>query len=443
MPSRFLILRLHAAVLAILGLLAGVVPVRADGTSPRVLILEDASLIDGRTDAVLPHRTVIVRDGVIESVGDTPPVNIPDSAFVLVLTGSWLMPGLVDSHVHISQDSRRATEAALARALRGGVTAVRDMGGDARRLAGLSRDAMLGEIDSPDIVYSAVFAGPTFFTDPRVVDVSRGVVPGEAAWARAVRPTTDLASAVLEARGAGCRAVKIYTDLPPAELVRVTNAAHAAGLKVWSHATVFPSRPSDAVAAGIDVISHAAMLQWQTTKDVPPRYGPHRDALPLGPEAADSPALKTLFAEMVRRHTILDATLFVFRESAADTTSPAKRRAYDHAADLYGVAATRAAHAAGVAISAGTDDMIGEGATLPNLHAELRMLVEAGFTPMQALQAATRVSAEACGAADRFGTIEPGKRANLLVLGADPTKDIGNTTKIRFVIKAGKLLVGE
>lgn len=443
MARRFPTIRPYAFALAILALCALIVPARAAAAPSRVLILEDANLVDGRSDAVLPHRTVVVRDGLVESVLEAPPANVPDSAFVLVLTGSWLMPGLVDSHVHISHDSRRATEAALARALRGGVTAVRDMGGDARRLAGLARDAMLGEIDSPDIVYSAVFAGPTFFTDPRVVDVSRGLVPGEAAWARAVRPTTDLTSAVLEARGAGCRAVKIYTDLPPAELARVSNAAHAAGLKVWSHATVFPSRPSDAVAAGIDVLSHAAMLQWQTTKDVPPRYGPHRDTLPLGPEAAEAPALKTLFAEMVRRHTILDATLFVFRESAGDATSPPKRRAFDHAADLYGVAATRAAHEAGVAISAGTDDMIGEDAALPNLHAEMRMLVEAGLTPMQALQAATRVSAEACGAADRFGTIEPGKRANLLVLGADPTKDIGNTTKIRFVIKAGKLLVGE
>jgi hypothetical protein len=81
------------------------------------------------------------------------------------------------------------------------------MAGDARQLAGLQRDALLGEILSPDIVYSALFAGAEFFTDPRVVDVTRGAVSGDVAWARAVRPDTDLAAAVLEAKGAGASAV--------------------------------------------------------------------------------------------------------------------------------------------------------------------------------------------------------------------------------------------
>jgi imidazolonepropionase-like amidohydrolase len=71
----------------------------------------------------------------------------------------------------------------------------------------------------------------------------------------------------------------------------------------------------------------------------------------------------------------------------------------------------------------------------------LRLLVDCGFTPMQAIQAATRVSAQASGLGDRIGTVEPGKRANLVVLGADPTTNISNTTSIRFVVKAGRLVV--
>ncbi len=406
----------------------------------RVLVLEHARLIDGRSDAVRPGMTVIVKGDEIAAVFAGPPRSVPDSAFVLDLGGAWLMPGLVDSHVHISHDTRRVTEDALARALRGGVTTVRDMGGDARRLAALQRDALLGEIEAPDIVYSAVFAGETFFTDPRVVDVTRGAVPGEVPWARAVRPATDVDEAVLLAKGAGASAVKIYADLPPAEVARVTAAAHRHGLRAWSHATVFPSRPSDAVAAGVDVLSHASMLQWQVLADVPPRFGPHRDVTPLDPAGASSPKLAALVAEMKRRGTILDATLFVGEEMVATAADSARRR-YWEGTQAFAVAATRAAHAAGVEVSAGTDDLIGEEDELPHLHEELRLLVSAGFTPMQALQAATRVSAEAAGVLDRVGTIEPGKRANLVVLGADPTARIENSTSIRFVVKAGRLVV--
>jgi imidazolonepropionase-like amidohydrolase len=81
-----------------------------------------------------------------------------------------------------------------------------------------------------------------------------------------------------------------------------------------------------------------------------------------------------------------------------------------------------------------------EGAELPNIHEELRLLVEsAGFSPMDAIKAATSVGAETLGAEERSGTIAIGKQADLVVLAADPTVDINNSTSIRFVIKDGRL----
>jgi imidazolonepropionase-like amidohydrolase len=429
----------HAIVLLVAFAAFGA-PARAAGpAAPALLVLEHASLIDGRADSVRHGVTIVVKGADIAEVLAKTPAHLPDSAFVLDLAGAWVIPGLIDSHVHISHEGRAATEDALRRALLGGVTTVRDMGGDARRLAGLQRDAWLGDIAAPDIVYSAVFAGPEFFTDPRVVEVTQGRTPGETPWARAVRPGMDLDAAVLEAKGAGATALKLYADLDPAELVRVTAAAHERGLRVWSHGAVFPSRPSDALAAGVDVISHASMLYWQTTKEVPRAYGPHRDFAPPPPGAASSPALATLYAEMVRRGTILDATLYVMKaqQAGADST----RKKYWQAYQDFSAAAVRGAHAAGVAISAGTDEMIGERADLPNLHEELRLLVGCGLSPMQAIQAATRVSAQAAGAGDRVGTVEAGKRANLVVLASDPTENIANTASVRFVVKAGRLWV--
>jgi imidazolonepropionase-like amidohydrolase len=432
--------RIVCCCLALLVFAASVKAQNATPAATKVLVLEHASLIDGRSDAVRSNVTIVIRDSEIAEVRSTPLPTTPDNSFVLDVAGAWVIPGLVDSHVHISEESRNAIEDALARALRGGVTTVRDMAGDARQLAGLQRDALLGEILSPDIVYSALFAGPEFFTDPRVLDITHGAVPGEVAWARAVRPETDLTAAILEAKGAGASAVKIYADLVPADLARVAAAAHAQGLRVWSHATVFPSRPSDALAAGVDVISHASLLYWQTSKEVPRAYGPHRDAAPPGPGAASSPVLATLYAEMKRRGTILDATLFVSK-AQAERSAGSNGKQYFEAFRDFSAVAVRAAHTAGVQISAGTDDMIDNGKEFPNLHEELRLLVDCGFTPMQAIQAATRVSAEASGLGDRIGTVEPGKRANLVVLGADPTTNISNTTSIRFVIKAGRLVV--
>lgn len=404
------------------------------------LVLAHVNLVDVRSGSVLPDRTIVVRGADIEAVLVAPPAALPDSAFVLDLSGCWVIPGLIDSHVHVSHEGRAATEDALHRALLGGVTTVRDMGGDARRLASLQRDAWLGEIAAPDVYYSSVFAGPEFFTDPRVVDVTRGRVAGETPWARAIRPATDARAAVLEAKGDGATAIKIYADLAPREVARVTAAAHAAGLRAWSHATIFPSRPSDAVAAGVDVISHASLLFWEGTKTVPETYGRHRDVPPPDTTAPLSPALVPLFASMKRQGTILDATLFVTGEVARQAGDP-KRRAAAEAFRAYANQVVRAAHAAGVTIDAGTDDLIADGAALPNLHEELRLLVAAGLSPIDAIRAATRTGAEVLGLGDRLGAIEAGKRANLVVLSADPTADISNTTRIRFVVKGGRLFV--
>ena len=121
------------------------------------------------------------------------------------------------------------------------------------------------------------------------------------------------------------------------------------------------------------------------------------------------------------------------RASAAADTGVAKRRAA-RALDF-----VRAAHGAGVRIAVGTDGMGGDRG-LPNLHEELALLVRAGLTPVEALIAGTRTSAEALGLGASHGTIGVGKAADLLVLQADPLADIRNTRQIDFVVKRGKVV---
>ena len=243
---------------------------------------------------------------------------VPAGATVYDLAGRYLIPGLIDTHVHVAtdpsgEDTRARTERRLRGALRGGVTAVRDMAGDTRALTSLQRDALLGEIASPDIYYAALFAGPAFFADPRTHNASRGVIPGQAPWMRAVTDTTNLRRAVAEARGTGATAIKLYAELSGALARRITAEAHSQGLLVWAHAALDQARPIEVVEAGVDAISHAnlAAQAMDSARRAAVLHAPASQALDLHEAGLDS-----LFAAMARRHAIFEPTLLIFADRA-------------------------------------------------------------------------------------------------------------------------------
>ena len=408
------------------------------GQPHETLALAHATIIDGTGAPPRAGMTIVMRDGRITALHPDGAQPLPPDAVELSAAGTFVLPGLIDAHVHNatnpSDDDRRTiVEQRLRNALLGGVVAVRDMGGDARALADLARAAAAGDIVSPEIHYSAIFAGPAFFADRRVLASTVGYAPGTAPFGRAVTDTTDLRQAIAEARGAGVTAVKMYAALDGATAKRVATEAKRQGLHVWSHLALFPARPSEMVAAGVEVVSHADMAAWE----VAPRLPSYVQRMRIDTAATpDDPAIQRLFTAMRERGTILDATLWVYRVPAsAPDTSIARRR------KQLALAFTRAAHAAGVRIAAGTDDMGADSAgVLPNIHHEMALLVSAGLTPMEAIVAATQTSAMAGGFERDHGMIAVGKAADLLVLNADPTADIGNTTKIAYVVHRGRVL---
>jgi imidazolonepropionase-like amidohydrolase len=148
------------------------------------------TLIDANHVPGLPHQTVIIQKGRIEKVFPDNTQPLPDSVSIIRATGKYLIPGLIDTHVHMATDpsgtdNRPNTLRVLEQMLRSGITTVRDMAGDARILAGLSRDARTGDILSPDIYYSALMACPEFFTDPRTHSSTAAGVAGEMPYMRA------------------------------------------------------------------------------------------------------------------------------------------------------------------------------------------------------------------------------------------------------------------
>jgi imidazolonepropionase-like amidohydrolase len=350
---------------------------------------------------------------------------------------------LIDAHVHVATDpaGQDANAAAtLKLALLGGLTSVRDMAGDAIALRELTLLSRRGDAELPRIFYTALMAGPSFFNDPRTKASAHGGTPGDVPWMKVVTASTDMRLAVREAKNTGATAIKIYADLPGDLIAKITTEAHRQGLKVWSHSTVFPATATDEVDAGVDVISHAIYLYWAAIPNPPMHYSdrvPTRSAYDSVPPAG--PAMQELFAKMKAQGTVFDATLSILpRFEAArgpffGLTDP--KRAAQWAYD-----ATRAAKIAGVIICAGTDDMMPQGTRdpLPGLHGEMELLVtRAGFTPLEAITAATLNSALAIGSASMLGSVVPGKMADLVVLDADPLADIRNTRRISFVVRGG------
>ena len=356
------------------------------------------------------------------------------------LTGKFLLPGLIDSHVHLATPpNRRQAEAMLRRDLYGGVTAVRDMADDLRAVADLNRASLVGEIPGPDIFYAAVMAGPDFFVDKRTHQTTAGATAGEAPWMQAVSDETDLHMAVALARGTSATAIKLYADIAADLAARIATEAHRQHIHVWAHATLFPAKPSEVVAAGADVISHSCMLIHEASPHVPSDPKTHDD-VPLEQFAdGHSAVLNALFQDMARRGVILDATVWAYDSPMPDTGTPpdGTRRHCDAA---LGAAITGQAYRAGVPISTGTDNPAPWDDPWPDVFHEIDLLVrQAHMSPTDVIQSATRIGARAAGQEHDMGTIEPGKLANMVVLRKNPLEDISNLRSIEMTIKRGRI----
>ncbi|MDZ7781304.1 MAG: amidohydrolase family protein [Gemmatimonadota bacterium] len=415
-----------------------------DATPPTapVEILHGFTLIDGLGGPPVTDGALAVRGATIVDAGPLDAVlsrlEDPGAALRLDLGGGYVVPGLIDAHVHLAtQPDRAAAVSALERLLRSGITTVRDMAGDARLLAALAWEARTGRIQAPDIHHAALFAGRSFFHDPRSRAAAEGFPPGEAPWMQAVGPDTDLPLAVARARGTSARGLKIYADLDSGLVRNITAEAHRQGMVVWAHATVYPARPLDVVRAGVDVISHACPMAWEAMAEAPDRY--HHDDRPgYARVSAGAPVFDELLGEMAARGTILDATLAMHTSvegGPPEGEGPAPAEAPSVCDRRFARTLVRRAHELGVPIAAGTD-FTADGDEGPALFLELEALVEhAGLDPMDAIAAATRVAAAAIGLEGRTGTLQRGAEATFVLLEADPTEDIGNLRTAREVWK--------
>jgi imidazolonepropionase-like amidohydrolase len=425
--------------IAVLALVLGPAAIADDD----VLLLRHARIIDASSSLAREGMSVVIQGGRIIRIDhdeQIPDDDYPD-AETLDLTGKYLLPGLVETHAHLATMPQPAwVEAMLDRYLHSGVTTLRDMAGDTRYLSDLRRRLLIGDLQGPDLHYSALMAGPSFFDDPRTAAAAAGETPGEVAWMQSIEPTTDMTIAVARSRGTGATGIKIYANLPAAEVSRIGAEAAAQDIQLWSHGTIAPALPMDAVEAGVNVLSHACMLVSHISPLKPDAY-PARPDPDFSVFGDDYAAYDDLFARMREHGTVLDANLRLYaladRQRAADPENPPRMRCpLDYAAGL-----VSAAHLAGIPITVGTDGVAPAQEEFPALFEEIELLHdEAGLSAHDVITAATHHGALALGLRDEIGLVAVGYRADLIILDADPLADIRNIREIDTVIRNGTLI---
>ncbi|HYX70189.1 MAG TPA: amidohydrolase family protein [Terriglobales bacterium] len=361
--------------------------------------------------------TVLIVGDRIADIGSSAIVAVPKNARVLDGKGKFLIPGLWDMHGHLSD----ATQTAFPLLILNGVTGVRDMGGKLTEIDTWRSEIKAGTRIGPHIVRAGPF-----------VDGPKQGVPNRLT---AITPE-EARSAVLQLKHEGVDFIKVHNGLPRDAFFALMDEAHKQHISVAIHLPkgIGAAEASDAGAASLEHVETLVEGQlWRpgaTAKDI--------DQALAELEGTQGTAL---FSTFVKNGTWFVPTLvayergFVLWSNQPDALLPRLQVLRK------GLEIVRKMHKAGVRMMAGTD--FSDWALVPgiDLHNELALLVEAGFSPMEALQAATRNPAEFLGNGDSFGTIEKGKIADLVMLDADPLEDISHTRKINTVVLGGKPFV--
>lgn len=390
-----------------------------------------ATLINGVTAAPIPDAVVVVRNGRIAAAGPRATTPIPAGIAVVDAHGQTLLAGLWEMHTHASGIEFGPAHLAA------GITTARDAGGEFDFLVA-ARDAvekrnMLGP--------RPILAG--------LVDAG-----GAKAFGHVTAETPDEGRAVVQKyHAAGFQQIKLYTFLAPDVIKAISAEAHRLGMTVTGHVPQSVTTMAG-IEAGMDQINHlnyvTSMLRGQT----PGGGGGNNTPLDL-----QSATAKSAITFLLDHHTVVDPTASWgemgshSREIPLESFEPgilqspaildAKFRGMESATTAEQAKARMAQtlsviialHRAGVPVVPGSDTgLVGFG-----LHREIELYVQAGMTPLEAIQSATIVSARAMGLDKDTGTVEAGKRADLILIDGDPLKDIRALRNVTRVVTNGRM----
>ncbi len=373
--------------------------------------LVGARLVDGTGGVPVDDAVVVVRDGRIAAAGPRSDTPVPADVRAIEATGLSIVPGLWDMHAHAAQIEWAPAYLAA------GVTSVRDMGGEHAFLTAF-RDALA----------SGRGIGPRLLL--------AGLVDGEHAdaFGAVTAATPGQGRAVVDVyHAAGYRQIKLYSYVQPEVVRAIADRAHELGMTVTGHVPRALSLP-EALDAGMDQVAHlplrddpsspqaertiAALRAHGAAVDPTASWGELLGRSQETPIASFQPGILTAPWPIAAAY-----------DSVRNEASPAEVAARMDRV----LASVRALHEAGVPLLAGTD----YGVPAHSLHRELELFVAAGLTPGEALRAATALPARVMGLDADSGTVEVGKRADLLLVEGDPLADISAIRKGRWVVAEG------
>jgi imidazolonepropionase-like amidohydrolase len=438
-----------------LGSLAGLLLASCKPGTPDGVALVGATLIDGSGGPPLEDAAVVVRRGKVESVGSRASFELPRSTSQIDVTGRWIIPGLIDAHVHLTQ----AAGWAPARYLAWGVTTVRDMHGPLNSVISIRRRSNTGTPDSPRLYAAGAMIDGLPTTYPEAIGVNS---------------ENDARKAVDRLVSAGVDFIKIYTHVDPPLLRAILDEAHTFNVAVAAHLGM-----TDAVTAarsGVTSIEHMTGVPEAVSRERSSLLASHYRGFFPGWTSferswadLDSSALSQLAGRLVQERVTLVPTLILhetlsrlddpamLRDPALADVPAAAREEWDvpgmiaragwDQADFAAFQRSRPTQNLFVRAFAAAGGRIVTGTDSPNQllvpgyseHRELELLVAAGISPREALRTATRNAAVLLGT-DSLGLLAPGKVADLLVLTRDPLIDIRNTRAIEAVMSRGHLL---
>lgn len=423
----------------------------------RTLVFTHVTVIDATGAPPKPDMTVVVSGNRITLTGKTGRITIPKDAQVIDATGQFLIPGLIDMHTH----GVALHNLPLGLYIANGVTTIRDVGGNVTLLR-LTREQ----------IGSEKRLGPRLFFAGDIIDGHPPLWPDDSILADSPERAESAVNFLIDQ---GVDFIKTYNSVTEPVLKTIVRTAHRRGIPVIGHVPRSMTM-TRAVELGMDGLEHIRI----TGREMLPVEEANRiDFLPYARREIllwqrfdlESQQMRRLVSFLAEKKVFLDPTLaveentFVISHGAQINSAnnrflptrlykewsaapmpdvfkiPPELRAaalsgYDKRKHFVGMC-----NRAGVRIIAGSDG-VGLGNLLPGfgLRRELELLVESGLSPMQALQAATINAALALRKDRELGTIEAGKLADLVMLEADPLKDISNIRKIRAVVVNGRLL---
>jgi imidazolonepropionase-like amidohydrolase len=401
------------------------------------LAITHATLIDTADNAPVPGTTVVTENGLITAVGPDNKIKIPKHARVVDAHGMSLLPGLWDMHAHFEQVEWGPLYLAA------GVTTVRDCG---------------NEIEFITAVRDAIAGGQGL--GPRLL--LAGIVDGNSPFALGVirADNAEQAKAVVDRyHDLNFQQMKIYSSVKPEVVAAVAAEAHRLGMSVTGH---IPEGMNafQGVEAGMDQINHVQYIQDIMLPPLPNDAKRADRMAALSNLNLTSP--ESLHAiDFLKSHgTVVDDTLTVFEMVLSSSKYPlsasepgiakvAPQLAVQfqglgvpdsfadkaHAIFEKEVGIVGALHRAGIPIVAGTDQ------TVPgySVYREMELYVQAGFNPMEALQAATLVPARVMHQEGNSGSVAVGKRADLILVDGNPLENISNIRKVKYTIAGGAL----